>query len=335
MKFHKVSFAILAAALVAFGVPAKAEVSEVRVAKQLGISYLPLMYMENLGLLEKHAKAQGIADLKITWSTFTGGGPMNDALISGNLHFASGGVGPFATLWDRTRGSLGVKGVTAMNSMPLYLNTRNPNVKTIKDFTPKDKIALPSVKVSIQAVTLQMAAEQAFGEGNHGKLDALTVSMGHVDGMAALLSGAGEITAHFTSPPYQYQELAQPGIRRVLSSYEALGGPATFNVVWTTTKFREANPKVYKAFLAAFEEAIDLINKDKRAAAENYLKWSKEKDTVENIYKILNDPEIEYTTTPKNVMKYVDFLHKVGTLKAKPASWKEMFFPEVHHLPGS
>ena len=63
-----------------------------------------------------------------------------------------------------------------MNSMPLYLNTNNPNVKSIKDFTSKDKIALPAVKVSIQAVTLQMAAEKEFGEGNQNKLDALTVS---------------------------------------------------------------------------------------------------------------------------------------------------------------
>ncbi len=90
---------------------------------------------------------------------------MNEALISGNLDFASGGVGPLVTIWARTQNNIKVKGIAALNSMPLYLNTINPNVKTIKDFTEKDRIALPAVRVSIQAVILQMAAEKAFGTG--------------------------------------------------------------------------------------------------------------------------------------------------------------------------
>ena len=196
--------------------------------------------------------------------------------------------------------------------MPLYLNTRNPNVKSIKDFTEKDRIALPAVKVSIQAVTLQMAAEKAFGEGQQGKLDALTVSMSHPDAQVALLSGASEITAHFSSPPFQYQQLKRPGIRTVLSSYDVLGGPATFNVVWTTSKFRSENPKLYDAVVKALDEATAMINSDKKAAAEAYLRISKDKDTVADILAMLNDPAIVYTTTPQNVMKYVDFMAKVG-----------------------
>jgi NitT/TauT family transport system substrate-binding protein len=34
-------------------------------------------------------------------------------------------------------------------------------------------------------------------------------------------------------------------------------------------------------------------------------------------------------------MKYAEFMHSVGTIKVKPTDWKELFFPEVHHLPGS
>src|SRR5204863_854102 len=173
-----------------------------------------------------------------------------------------GGVGPLVTLWSRTKGNLDVKAVAAINSMPLFLNTRNPAVKTIKDFTDKDRIALPAVKVSIQAVTLQMAAEKAFGEGQQNKLDALTVTLSHPDAQTALLSGQSEITAHFGSPPFQYQQLKRPGIHTVLNSSEVLGGPTTFNVVWTTAKFRSENPKLYAAFLKALEEATREINKD-------------------------------------------------------------------------
>jgi len=189
--------------------------------------------------------------------------------------------------------------------------------------------------VSIQAVTLQMAAEKAFGPGQEHKLDHLTVSMSHPDGETALLSRKSEITAHLSSPPFQYQELEHKDMHKVLSSYDVLGGPATFNVVWTTSKFHDENPKVYAAFVAALDDATAQINADKRKAAETYLRISKDKDSLDDILKMLNDPEIRYTTTPNNTMKYVDFMHKVGSIKVKPASWKEMYFPNAQTLSGS
>jgi NitT/TauT family transport system substrate-binding protein len=313
---------------------ARAEMSEIKVAQQYGISYLPLMIMEEQKLIEKYAKANGV-DVSVGWAKFAGGNVMNDALLSDSLQFASGGVGPFVTLWAKTRGNLDVKAVAAINSMPLYLNTRNPAVKSIKDFTDKDKIALPAVKVSIQAVTLQMAAEKAFGEGQQNKLDQLTVTMSHPDAQLALLSGQSEITAHFGSPPFQYQQLKNPAVHTVLSSYDVLGGPATFNVVWTTSKFRTENPKLYDAFVKALDEATALINKDKRWAAEAYLRMSKDKASQKEIEDMLNDPAIVFTTTPQNVMKYVDFMTKIGSIKNRPDSWKDMFFPNAQSLPGS
>jgi NitT/TauT family transport system substrate-binding protein len=313
---------------------ARAEMSEIKVAQQYGIGYLPLMIMEEQKLIEKHAKANGV-DVRVDWAKFAGGNVMNDALLSNSLQFASGGVGPFVTLWAKTRGNLDVKAVGAINSMPLYLNTRNPAVKSLKDFTDKDKIALPAVKVSIQAVTLQMAAEKAFGEGQQNKLDSLTVSMSHPDAQVALLSGQSEVTAHFGSPPFQYQQLKNPAVHTVLSSYDVLGGPATFNVIWTTGKFHDENPKVYAAFVAALDDAIAQINNDRRKAAQTYLRISKDKDSLENILKMLNDPEVKYTTTPNNTMKYVDFMHKVGSIKVKPDSWKDMYFPNAQKLNGS
>jgi NitT/TauT family transport system substrate-binding protein len=323
----------LAGALV-LASPARAELAEINVAQQYGISYLPLMLMEEQKLIEKHAKAAGL-EVKVGWARFAGGNVMNDAMLSGQLHFASGGVGPLVTLWSRTKGNLDVKAVSAINSMPLYLNTRNPAVKTIKDFGANDRIALPAVKVSIQAVTLQMAAEKAFGEGQHTKLDPLTVSLAHPDAQTALLSGASEINAHFSSPPFQYQQLERSGIHTVVNSYEVLGGPATFNLVWTTSRFRSENPKLYDAFVRALDEAIGQINANKPAAAEAYLRISKDKAGVDSILKMLNDPNIVYTTTPQNVMKYVGFMAKVGSIKVKPDSWKDLFFPNAHALAGS
>jgi NitT/TauT family transport system substrate-binding protein len=324
--------AALAASLWAPG--AEAQVKTVRLAKQFGISYLPLTIMEDKKLLEEQAKKLGV-EVRTEWLQLSAGSPMNEALISGNLDFASGGVGPLLTIWSRTRANLKVKGVAAINSMPIWLTTINPDVKTIKDFTEKDRIALPAVKVSIQAVTLQMAAEQAFGPGQHGRLDTLTVSMSHPDGMAAMMSGRSEVTGHFTSAPFQYQELADPRVRKVVDSYDVLGGPHTFNVVWASTRFRDENPKIVEAFVAALDEAVKFINQNRKEAAEIWVRAENSRMPAAEAERIIRLPENEWTMTPKKVMAYADFMSRNGLIPARPESWKDLFFPEVHGLPGS
>ena len=324
--------AALAASLWSPG--AEAQVKTVRLAKQFGISYLPLTIMEDKKLLEEQAQKLGV-EVKTEWLQLSAGSPMNEALISGNLDFASGGVGPLLTIWSRTRANLKVKGVAAINSMPIWLTTINPDVKTIKDFTEKDRIALPAVKVSIQAVTLQMAAEQAFGPGQHGRLDTLTVSMSHPDGMAAMMSGRSEVTGHFTSAPFQYQELADPRVRKVVDSYDVLGGPHTFNVVWASTRFRDENPKIVEAFVAALDEAVKFINANRKEAAEIWVRAENSRMPAAEAERIIRLPENEWTMTPKKVMAYADFMSRNGLIPARPESWKDLFFPEVHGLPGS
>ena len=325
--------AVLATGLFAAG-PASAQSRTVRIAKQFGISYLPLTVMEEKKLLEEHGRRIGL-DLKTEWIQFTGGPPMNEAIISGNLDFASGGVGPLLTIWGRTRTSLGVKGVAALNSMPIWLTTINPNVTTIKDFTEKDRIALPAVKVSIQAITLQMAAEKVFGPGQHGKLDPLTVTLGHPDGMAQMMGGKSEITGHFTSAPFMYQELADPRVKKVLDSYDVLGGPHTFNIVWATTKFHDENPKIVAAFIAALDDAMKQIARNPGEAAALWIKNEHSKLPPAEVERIIRLPENEWTMVPKKIMDYAVFMNRVGILQAKPANWQEVFFPDTHQLPGS
>jgi NitT/TauT family transport system substrate-binding protein len=316
--------------------PAYAEVSELRVAKLYGIGYLQMMVMEHEQLVEKHAKARGLGDIRITWNTFADGTVQSDALLSGNVDFVAGGVGSFITLWDRTRGSLAVKGVAALNSMPMFLNTRNPNVKSIRDFTDRDRIAFAGVKVSSQALTFQLASAQTFGDAEWGKLDYLSVNMAHPIAMQALLSGGSEITAHFAAPPYQYDELRQPGVRTVLNSYDVWGGPHTLIMVWTTSKFRDQNPKLYAAFFSALREATDFINSNKQAAVRIYLQMTGDKSaSTEALVRMLADPDIRYTLTPQSVVKFATFKLRIGNIKTRPDSWKALFFPEVHELPGS
>lgn len=317
--------------------PVAAEVSRVTLAKQYGIGSLTFMVMEHEKLYEKALTSANIDHpVSVEWVRFAGGTVMNDAILSGDLTFALAGVGPLVTMWAKTRENANVKGVCAVNAMPMLLNTRNPNIRTIADFTDKDRIALPGVKVSMQAVLLQMAAAAAFGETNFDKLDPLTVTLSHGDGMAELLSPSSPISAHFTAAPYTYAELEHMGIRTILNSYQILGGVSTQNVVYTTAKFRTENPRVYKAFLKAFSEATDFINQHREEAAEIYLKVSNDKTiSKEQLKRILNNPEIKFTMTPERTMVMARFLSKIGRLKIAPDGWRDMFFPEIHGLPGS
>ncbi|WP_142846347.1 ABC transporter substrate-binding protein [Telmatospirillum sp. J64-1] len=314
---------------------ASAEVSEVRLAQQFGLSYLPLIIAKHENLIEKHAREAGLGEIKVTWAQLSGGAATNDALLSGGIDFAAAGIGPVLTIWDKTRGNYDVRGVVALDATPLFLNTNNPNVQSLADFTDRDRIAVPAVKVSIQSVVLQIAAEQAFGEGRHEQLDNLTVSLRHPDATAALLSGGTEITAHFATPPFSFQQLEDPNIHRVLSSYDVLGGPATLNVLYTTAKFRNDNPGVYRAVIAAIEEANEIIASDKARAAEIYVTAEQSNLTPEFVRRIISDEDISYRTTPLNTQVIADFLYRTGSIKTKPESWKDYFFPEVHGDAGS
>lgn len=237
------------------------------------------------------------------------------------------------TIWSRSRSNLDVRGVAALNSMPLFLNTVNPAVKSVKDFTDKDRIALPAVKIAIQALVLQMACERELGKFD--ALDHLTVSMGHPDATTALLSGKSEITAHFGSAPFQYQQLKDARVNRVLNSFDVLGGPTIFNAVWTTKKVREGSPIVYKSFLSALEKAIEIIKADPVEAGKIWVAAENSKLDQGFVTDILRDPENVMTTTPQRSMVFANFMKKTNAIKDAPSTWSDLFFPEIHNKQGS
>ena len=335
---HRQRLRICAAfVLLAFtSVVAHAEVSEVRMSRGFGVLYLPLMVMENEKLLEKQAKAMGLGEVKATYLVLDGGNVINDAMLSGALDIATIGVAGFVTLWAKAKDNpaLEVRGLSGMSSSSLYLMTRNPNVKSLKDFTDKDRIAVPGIKTSLPAVILQMATAKELGDANYAKLDPLTVGLPHPDALTVLLSGKGEINSHMASPPFSYIEDATPGLHRVLNSVDVLGN-ITLDMAYTSRRFFEANPKLCAAFIAAMNEANTMIAKDKQRSAQIYLTVGKQKSSAEEIVKILADPNSKFSTVPDGTMKYAEFMARVGTIKTKPASWKDLFFPPIYSSPGS
>ena len=314
---------------------AAADAPEIKIVRQFSMGYLQFNVMEREGLIEKHAKAAGLADLKVVWTIINGPAAVNDALLSGTVDIVAGGVPGLLTLWAKTRGTpLAVKGISAFTSQPILLNTRNPNVKTIADFTADDKIALPSVKVSIQAIILHMASARQWGEAKYAKLDPLTVAMSPPDSTIALLSGSG-VTSVFGVPPYQTQQLEKPGIHTVLNSFDVFGSPHSLTVGWTTSEFRNKNPLIYKALVAALREATERVNGDLKTASQYWIDANKSKIPLEKVMAVAGTAPARWTLAPENTVKFVEFMHSIGTLKEKTADWKDLFFPEIHDLPGS
>src|SRR3954464_925242 len=328
--------AVLSVIALAPSFASTARAQEVRIARQFSMGYLQFNVMEHEKLLEKHAAALGMKDVKIAWTTFNGPDAMNNALISESIDIVAGGVPGLVTLWARTKGTANeVKGISALSSQPFLMNTREERIKSIADLKDSDRIAVPAVKVSVQAVALQMAAAKMYGQANYGKYDQLTVSMSPPDATIALLAGSGEVNNVFSVPPFQLQQLEKPGVRTILNSFDIMDGPHTFTCAWTSARFREKNPVLYKALITALKEATDIVDKDRQKAANYWVEDVKSKLPLDKVAAVISGPQVRWTMAPENTMKFANFMASVGSIKEAPKAWKDMFFPEVHDLNGS
>lgn len=308
---------------------------KISIAQQFGIGYLVLHVVKDQQLIEKHAKAQGLDEIEVEWRTISGATAMNEALLAGAIDVVSAGVPPMLTVWDRTHGRQNVKAVASLGSLPNYLLSNRAEVKTLQDLSDKDRIAVPAAGVGFQSRTLQIETAKLYGNADFQRFDRISVSLPHPDATVALTKGGSEITAHFSSPPFQYQALESPNVHKLISSYDILGGQATFNVLYATEKFHDANPKTYKAFYDALVEASQIIKADKAAAAETYIRVENSKLPLEFVKKIIEDPENDFTVSPQRTFIYAEKLHELGVLKNKAASWKDYFFEEAYANPGS
>ncbi|MGP1614156.1 MAG: ABC transporter substrate-binding protein [Pollutimonas bauzanensis] len=325
MKKHVTMVLLAAAGLMPLG--AHAEVSKLNIPLGAGgFGFLPLHMMKEHKLIEKHAEKAG-QKVTINWANIGGPSVMIDALLSGSADFISAGPPSFLLLWDRTKGTANVKGVAAISSMPMYLNARAPHLKSIDDLKEGDKIAVTSVKSSIPSIVMQMYAVEKYGKDQAFRFDPYTVSMNHGDAAAALISGGGSIAAHYASSPLAEREIKTEGIRTIQNSDDVMGGSTTFTMVSTTTRFHDDNPKVYAAFVAALQEAQDMIKADKEGAAKVLIASMGGSGKVEDMVEILNDSSLKYTAKPENVMKYATFMNDIKSLKNRPEKIEELFFP--------
>lgn len=322
-------FATAAIGVAMVSTPTKAEVSSVLVCIQNGTAYLPLQYAAEARLIERYAAKAGVT---ITAETQNLGSPgtIVEQLVSGACTAGAVGVPSLVKLADK----MDFRAVGNIVSLPMNLMTTEPAGVGLCDLT--GKIALPTVATSVQAVTLQIASERLCNDPR--KLDHLTVSRPHPDGRDAIRmraqTGRGEIQSHFTTPPFQFQEATFPGVRKLLTSYDALGGQTSFILLVASTKFATENPIVFSAIRDALEEAEAWVRENPIEAAKLYIRYEKSKETVDTIVSQITSPDVTYSTTPNRIGVYADFMRKIGSVK-KAMTWKDLSFEHLHSRNGS
>ena len=316
--------------------PAMAETNEVRFAQLYSLTYLPAYIVYEEKLIEKHAIRLGIPAPKVTTNKLSSGPAANDALLSGNVDIAMGGITVLLTLWDKTQGTMNVRGIAAMVDSPIFLMTVDPRIKSLKDFGEGDRIAVSAIKVTMQALFLNLAAAREWGWDARFKLDPLTVSMSHPMSIQALRTGKIEVKSYAAIVPYNYEVLTASNARQLMTSYEVLGGAHSLSAIWASEIWVKANPKTYQAILAAFEEATERIATDREAAARTYSKWEASTLQTADLARIIGTPsEITFTVTPNRTLMIAETMHNIGLLKTKPTAWTDYFHAGLHGKNGS
>jgi NitT/TauT family transport system substrate-binding protein len=307
----------------------------VRFVQQRGLLYLPVDMMVTGGVLQQEATKLGLGKVEATATTLSGPAPVIDALLSGSADYGAAALPSLLTLWDKTHGTPNeVKAVGTMSNGAMVLYTINPNVKTIADFTEQDRIAVPSVRISFNAMMLEMAAEKLWNDPH--RLDHLTVGLGHADAVAALSAGYGSatVTAHIAVQPFTDRGLKLPGAHVVADSREVFGGPLTQVTLLATRQTRDRDPTLFKAVAKALEESIRLCSADKRAAAALWKKAQNASESVDELFALLSDPGFEFTSQPHRIATFAAFLNRIGSMKSKVGDWKDLFWETAYDQQG-
>lgn len=209
----------LAAAFAALAIAAAhAEQNMVRIAQPYGLGYLPSYVAVDQHLIEQHAKAAGLGDIEVTLTRMASGPAANDLLLAGDADIAMGGFGPAFTVWDKTRGAQQVRGVMPLCSSPVFLVSNDPRIQSLRDFRDGDKISVSAIKVTDQAIVLQMAAAKEWGWDQRFRLDPLTISMSNPDALIAIMSGQSEVRTHASIIPFSVTELESGKAHLVMTS---------------------------------------------------------------------------------------------------------------------
>jgi len=308
-----VAFLALAFAVLPLGArsapPPSDAPAEITIAYQPGLSYSNLIVMRDQRSLEKQ-----FPQTKITWVVLGSTAAIRDGFIANQIQIGAGSIPPFLTGWDR---GVGWKVLASLNQMSVWLVTRDNAIKSVKDLKPDMKIGMPSLD-SVQSLTLRKAAANDLG--NAHALDTAIVAIDHPSGMQALQ--VGQLTAHLSAPPFQYQEV-QAGGHVVVRSFDVFG-PHTFNSVYVNEKFANEHPQFVKGFYRDLLDATQFLKAHPREASEILSKDSGGKVAAHDFEGWLRRKDVIFSTTPHGFLAMAKFMQSIGSLSKVPSSMRDI-----------
>jgi len=311
---------------------ARAQAPTLRVAYQYGTSHVPVTYAQATGLFARAGEAAGIGNLAISGQRVVSSAAVNDALVSGAVDLGVTATPALLIAWDRSRQNLRVGAVCGLALTPVTLVTTQPGIRSVADFAPDARIAVSS-PVGMVAVVLRMAAERAFGPGQHGRLDSRMVTLSHPDSVAALRSG--QIAGYVAVPPFTKLVLADPRVHAVWSSLDIIGGPVTGIAIGAAQRLVDSRPREVAAVIAALDQAVAEIAADPRRAAAIYHATEGQGMTLQDVVTALEDRDQRFDLSPLGTEIFADFMARTGMMRNRIASWRDVFFPAVHDRQGS
>lgn len=290
----------------------KKDTTTVKIAVQYGLAYAPLVICQELQLIEKENPA-----ITVEWIQLNNTAAIREAMLSGDLDIGFLGIPPFLIGYEN---GMPWKLFTGLSESPLGLMTNQKQVESLTDLNGEAKIALPQPG-SIQHILLMMAAKNQLGDSTF--YDESLLSVKHPDGMQLLLN-SNEIDAHFTSPPYLFEE-KKLGMHEVLSGEEAFGGEFTF-IVGAVYPSEKMNDAIIRDINQAIIKAQAYIKENPDQSAALLGKAFNLDESV--IHEYLYDMGLVYDQTIKGLDYFVEFMKEEQFLKGAYTKDELVWNPE-------
>lgn len=312
--------ALLAATLIAGTAAAK---DQIRIAAQHGLGYAPLFIIaKKPEFIHKY-----VPDADVTLVQLAGGAAVREALLSDSVDVGGLAMSPVIQAWAK---GADLKLALALCDMPAELITWRPDLHSVKDLKPGDKLNVISIG-SPQSLVLMMAAQRYFGDPH--ALDSRFVTLSHPDGVAAVMAHR-DIVATFASPPYVRLLLKQPGMHSLLSNHAFPEANFTFIAAASGGAFVK-RARLYDATVHALEDAIAWINtKPEEAAAFLAKEQGNGKFTAADWLAEIKQPGARFSPVPHGLVALGAFMAKIG-VAAKAPSYDDVTWPNLHDIGGS
>jgi NitT/TauT family transport system substrate-binding protein len=312
--------------------PALAQ-DQIKIGYGYGLAFLPIYICEELKLVEKHARELHL-DAKADFQRFASAAEMQGALASGEINVAPFGTAPLLAAWAKSKNAAEqVFIVSGMTSLPLTLLSNQPDVASLGDIKPGDRIAMPTL-TSPQMYMLELQSEKAFNRFD--QLKSQVVALSHADAINDLVGGGGPVKAYFASPPYAELALRDAKVHAVLSSSDVMGGRASFIMLGATKAYIDAQPQAAEAIARAMDEAARIIHDDPRRAAQIYL--TREPSDVMNgaaMEAVIRQIRDEFGSAVYGVKTIADFMVRHGQIATAPQDFKEVSVPALANTPSN